>query len=196
MIVPTSPISEPVAENAARRRLLGLRGSILLVIAGIVLVAVSAGFFRWSLDSADGARDRYSNAVEAAKKSEVERLATIARLAAARVVADRLAAEVKAKADSDATAIAAGFTPGGTNVYWKPAPSSCGYLNCSTVLVTVIQDCFRGVYVAASLMSGSTSIGLTNGITAGLPAGGSAVLRMEFSSRPDSVTVTDAHCLG
>jgi hypothetical protein len=167
-----------------------------LVLAAAVLVLAAGGLFIWSAVDVSAASAAHSHA--AAREAARE----VARQNAATAIAD--AAEAKAQAaalaqaNEHATMAANGFAPGSSGVYYKGAKGgSCEmYLNCSYLEVAVTTPCPSGIYIAASLLSGNISIGTTNSITAGLPANGKALVRLNFSEQPDSVTITDAHCLG
>jgi hypothetical protein len=168
------------------------RVPIGLVIAAGVLLFAAGGLFTWSAVTVSHARAAHSHAVA----QQVD------REAAATQKADDAQAKAEAVAlalaRENATMAANGFAEGSPGVYYKGITGgSCeAYLNCSYLEVAATTPCPSGVYIAASLLSGKVSIGTANSITAALPANGTAVVRLNFSERPDSITITDAHCLG
>ncbi len=186
---------KPSKKSQARHGATHQHFTILLAIS-LICVAASAAFYITSSDQLVSTRAGHVHAEAAAadrKKAQEAKDKAAALQAAADALATAKAVVDKAYAD-------AGFSPGSEGVYFKFADANsytCGYFDCAYVLVTVSQPCNAGVYVAASILRQTTSIGLTNGITAGLPAGGTAtVLLQDDTGGGDSFSITDIHCMG
>lgn len=190
--------SETVLEMAIKpRRPMTLRAALSLLIAGALIATAGTGFWLWSGAQLAGAQ----TANDAARTAYSKR-------AAAQMAADI----AKGAADSDAAFAAEslalidgvwakdGFLPAGEGLYYKFADQgegSCGYFDCAFVFVATTDACNAGVYVAASLMAGQTSVGYTNDISGGLAAGGHATMTLQDAEgAADSFRITDVHCLG
>ncbi|WP_442545198.1 hypothetical protein ACSBOX_05850 [Arthrobacter sp. KN11-1C] len=75
---------------------------------------------------------------------------------------------------------------------------TCSYLKCSVVHVTTMAaaGCPGGLYVAASIEHGSSSLGLANSITAPLAQGKDAIVKLDDATgQGDGFRLADIHCL-
>jgi hypothetical protein len=96
---------------------------------------------------------------------------------------------------------AQGWTQFAGDFYYQYADKSeytCGYSNCSYVHVTTMapNGCPGGLYVAATIDRGEASVGMTNSITAALPQGKDAIVKLEDrTGAGDKIGLTDLHCL-
>jgi hypothetical protein len=94
-----------------------------------------------------------------------------------------------------------GWTQFAGDFYYQYADKSeytCGYSNCSYVHVTTMapNGCEGGLYVAATIDKGGSSVGMTNSITAALPQGKDAIVKLEdHTGAGDKIGLTDLHCL-
>lgn len=76
---------------------------------------------------------------------------------------------------------------------------SCGYSQCLVYHVTTMAPagCSGGLYVEATVDAGGASVGRANSITASLPQGKDAIVKLtDTSGVGESMGLTDLHCLG
>jgi hypothetical protein len=191
-----------VSDKKAKRPRTSLRLGVAVpfLAAALALVVASGVLFVWSTLQVSFAQSANTEAKAAASVRETAMIDAEARARIAR----KAGSEAKAAADIKAAEVdimgTAGYSPGGTGVYFKfaaPSDYTCGSFECVYVTIMTTDPCNAGVYVAASKMRGGTSIGFTNAITAGMPAFGSAsVLLQDTSNSGVSFQLTDVHCMG
>jgi hypothetical protein len=179
-----------------RRSVLSKRAVLLLLILGTVLASGGAAVLSWSMSELNTAQIAHSIAVQDAAGRMEARKASALKVAADRANSDRYAAEVAANAAADAAAGAAGFTSGGGGVYYRLVQAPCSVSHCVHFEVQVQADCAAGVHIVGSLLRASVSTGVVEGSTAGLGPGENAMLELAVTGNPDSISVTDARCLG
>jgi hypothetical protein len=96
---------------------------------------------------------------------------------------------------------AQGWTQFAGDFYYQYADKSqytCGYSNCSYIHVTTMASngCPGGLYVAATIDRGESSVGMTNSITAALTQGKDAIVKLEdHTGAGDKIGLTDLHCI-
>ncbi|MBT2549753.1 hypothetical protein [Arthrobacter sp. ISL-65] len=147
---------------------------------------------------------------EAAKKKKAESDAFWAKVDA----------ENKAQREKDAKALAAfeasdggeaettkremeklGWTQFAGDFYYQFADKSeysCSYSKCLVVHVTTMAPagCPGGLYVEATVDAGGASVGRANSITAALPQGKDAIVKLtDTSGAGEAMALTDLHCL-
>jgi hypothetical protein len=205
-----NPAAEPEVRPTKRRRQVAV-----IVVSLVVAVAVAGGAVWWF-----GAElpSQHAAAAQAAEQALVD--------AAAKKKADDSAAfwagvekENKAAADKEAarraTAALAppvdrirpqmeaqGWTQFSGVFYYQYADKSeysCGYFNCIVVHVTTMAEkgCSGGLYVEATVDMGNATVGRANSITAALPQGKDAIVKLQDTTgHGDTFALTDLHCLG
>lgn len=75
---------------------------------------------------------------------------------------------------------------------------SCSYSKCLVVHVTTMAPtgCPGGLYVEATVDAGGASVGRANSITAALPQGKDAIVKLtDTSGAGEAMALTDLHCL-
>lgn len=83
--------------------------------------------------------------------------------------------------------------------YADPSEYSCSYSRCLVVHVTTMAaaGCADGLYVEATVDAGGASVGRANSITASLPQGKDAIVKLtDTSGVGEKMGLTDLHCLG
>ena len=172
------------------------------VAFALVVAGLGGGGVIWSSDEVAVAQAHLVSAKQdaSARRVQVQKLDAAKAAAAAEAAVEVQAAALQAS--EDATYALAGYkTAGaGTGLHYKFADNgsyTCGYFSCTFVEIIASKGCNAGVYIAASILRGGTSIGFTNGISAGLPPDGSAsVLLQNTSGDGDTFSLTDVHCMG
>jgi hypothetical protein len=97
---------------------------------------------------------------------------------------------------------AQGWTHFADDFYYQYADKSeysCGYARCIVVHVTTMASagCADGLYVEATVDAGGASVGRANSITASLPQGKDAIVKLtDTSGVGETMGLTDLHCLG
>lgn len=97
---------------------------------------------------------------------------------------------------------AQGWTQFSGHYYYQYADKSeytCSYSRCLVVHVTTMAPagCSRGLYVEATVDAGGASVGRANSITAALPQGKDAIVKLtDTSGMGETMGITDLHCLG
>ncbi|MEO5317734.1 hypothetical protein PV761_03945 [Arthrobacter sp. CC3] len=191
----------------------GDRGRIIIIcVVAVVLALGGAGFLAANLSTqaeqraeaeASAASASAAAAADASASAEAKRTADNAASAArarARSVAEeaRKAAE---RADSELKQMEArGWTSAGNQMYFQYLSDSeftCGRWKCTFLDVVSMapNGCPGGIYVAVSIDRGEGSIGSTNEITAGLPTGKVARVKLEdTSNQGDGFQITKMNC--
>lgn len=174
----------------------------IAIALSLIFAAVGGGGVIWSSNGLATARSHLVSARSDASARRTEVLKVRVAAAAAATAAADAAQAASFQASQDAMYAVAGLKPAGagSGIYYKFADSgtySCGYFSCTYVFVLASKGCNSGVYIAASILRNGTSIGLANGISAGLPVGGTAsVLLQDTSNGGNTFSLTDVHCMG
>jgi hypothetical protein len=143
-----------------------------------------------------------SASAEAKKKADA---ASVARAQALSVAeeARKTAEREQARADSEIKQMEdRGWRAAGNHLYFQYLSDSeftCGRWNCTFLDVVSMapNGCPGGIYVAVSIDRGAGSIGSTNEITAGLPTGKVARVKLEdTSNQGDGFQITKMNCHG
>jgi hypothetical protein len=198
------------------------KGQLPLILAGIGLAVMLAlaGLF-WlghSVPAQQGAEGQAAARAqsqggddEAAKKKKAESDAFWAKVNA----------ENKAQREKDAKALAAseaspevedvstkrqmedlGWKQFSGDFYYQFADKSeysCSYSKCIVVHVTTMAPagCPGGLYVEATVDAGGASVGMANSITAALPQGKDAIVKLtDTSGMGEAMALTKIRCLG
>lgn len=194
----------------------GNRGRIIIIcVVAVVLALGGAGFLAANLSTqaeqraeaeASVASASAAASADASASAEAKRTADNAASAArarARSVAEeaRKAAERAERADSELKQMEArGWTSAGNQMYFQYLSDSeftCGRWKCTFLDVVSMapNGCPGGIYVAVSIDRGEGSIGSTNEITAGLPTGKVARVKLEdTSNQGDGFQITKMNC--
>ncbi|MGO4856222.1 hypothetical protein [Arthrobacter sp. 2MCAF14] len=197
---------------------------IILILVLVLVLAAGSGAAWWfsaglpAVQAADAQTAAQASKDAAAKKKKEDSDAFWAKVQAdnarvadqyqkdaaassARQAADK-AAEQAGTSESIRTQMEAqGWTRFSGPFYYQYAPKSeytCGYLKCSVVHVTTMAaaGCPGGLYVAASIEHGSSSLGLANSITAPLAQGKDAIVKLDDTTgQGDGMRLADIHCL-
>lgn len=167
-----------------------------LVVLGALVAASGASVLAWSESELTTAQAIHAGAVQDAAQRADARKSTALKVAADRANSDRYAAEVAANAAADSAAEAEGFSRGGDGVYYRLVEAPCIAAGCVHLEVRVRASCAGGVQIIGSLLRASASIGGVEGSTGGLAAGETATVEIAVKGNPDSISVTDARCLG
>ncbi len=210
---PETPGVQQAPEPRRRRR----RRIIISLVAVLALALGGAGFLVANLSAQAGQRAEAeasaasassSASARASASAEAKRAADNAASVAqassdaeeARKAAER--EQAQAQADSENKQMEArGWTSGGNQMYFQYLDHSkftCGTWNCAVLDVVSMapNGCLGGIYVAVSIDRGQGSIGSTNEITAGLPAGKVARVKLEdTSNQGDGFQITKMNCL-
>lgn len=83
--------------------------------------------------------------------------------------------------------------------YADPSEYTCSFSRCLVVHVTTMAaaGCPDGLYVEATVDAGGASVGRANSITASLPQGKDAIVKLtDTSGVGEKMGLTDLHCLG
>lgn len=206
---------EPPSPKRKPRRL-------ALVITAVVFAAALTGCGVWWLgvglpaqEAASAQAAEHEKTEAGAKKKAEDSAAFWAKVDAENKVLAAKDAAAAAKFDASyeadrATEAAAsikkqmedqGWTQFAGDFYYQYADKSeytCGYSSCLYVHVTTMapNGCPGGLYVAATIDSGSSSVGKANSITAALPQGKDAIVKLEdHSGAGEKMGLTDVHCL-
>lgn len=205
----------PGVHDAAPEARRGNRVRTIMIICGVAVVLAlgGAGFLAANLSAqaeqraeaeASAASASAAASAEASASAEAKRTADNAASAAraqARSVAEeaRKAAE---RADSELKQMEArGWKSAGNQMYFQYLSDSeftCGRWKCTFLDVVSMapNGCPGGIYVAVSIDRGQGSIGSTNEITAGLPTGKVARVKLEdTSNQGDGFQITKMNCL-
>lgn len=175
-----------------------------VAIIGPIWVANSTAAAKQAADaqaSAKASADAAA-AVQASARASAQAAARAAQAAqeqaaaAAQAEADRQA-DVKSQMEAQGWHHASGYS------YYKWADHSqytCSVLDCSYVLVVSMapNGCPGGFYVEASIERGNLSVGMANGVTAGLSQGKVAAVKLQDTSGTGSgngfqLTTVDCH---
>lgn len=209
-IYPTKGLPLPGRKPRKRKR----KALIIALAAALVALVGGGWWFGVGLpaNQAADARAAEQTKTEAAAKKKAEDSAAFW----AQVAKDNKAKSEKAAADaaafnasqaarqSDSVKTqmeAQGWTQFAGVFYYQYADKSeytCGYSNCSYVHVTTMapNGCAGGLYVAATIDRGGSSVGMTNSITAALTQGKDAIVKLEdHTGAGDKIGLTDLHCL-
>ena len=203
--------SEP--RRRIRRRTIVISLVAILALAlgcGVLLVAnLSAQAAQRAEVQASASAASSSASAQASASAEARRIAdnaaSAARERANSVVeeARKSAERQQALADSETKQMEAqGWKAAGNQLYFQYLPDSqftCGRWKCTFLDVVSMapSGCPGGIYVAVSIDRGAGSIGSTNEITAGLPTGKVARVKLEdTSNQGDGFQITKMNCLG
>ena len=208
------PAAEPRPQRGKRRTL------VPVLIAVGVLIAVAAGGGAWWFGTELPARQ--ATAAQASAQAAEQALVD----AAAKKKADDSAAfwasvdqDNKAAAETEAQRRVAaamappvdrikpqmeaqGWTQFSGDFYYQyagPSEFSCGYFNCIVVHVTTMaaNGCPGGLYVEATVDMGDATVGRANSITAALPQGKDAIVKLQDTTgHGDKLALTELRCLG
>jgi len=186
-------------------------GVTLMLVVALAIAAGGSGFLVFERTQLAMAQSERAVALErkAAKDKAVadqnakDQAAAAAAASAAQAVAAAAAETARLKAEADAAAQAAGYTPSPTadgEVFIKGMEGGCTtMLPCSWLAVAVVRPCLTGVYIAANLeTSDGIVVGTTNSITGALDPQHPAVVELKYTSEATAdltSRVTDAHCL-
>lgn len=188
-------------------------GALLAMLLSSALLAAAAGlFYIWSANQLNIAEKQHSVAAEAmdakvaaekqAAEIEAKRKADAAAAAAA-VAREKAAAarEEAAKAARDKSYIDAGWdVTVADGIYVAPVQGEYYCTTdapmCATFNIVTDEPCMAGVVVSVSMLRDDVSVEGVSGVSAGLPAGGQALMELGASSDFDTYLITDVHCLG
>ncbi|GAB3557814.1 hypothetical protein GCM10027405_03270 [Arthrobacter alkaliphilus] len=210
-------VTGPAGTRNSRRRLLIILAVALVLVLGLgttVWFTISAP----AVEAADAKASAQASADAAAKKKKEDSDAFWAQVQAdnanraaqqAKDAAARNASQAAEKAAQEAGTSesirtqmeAQGWTRFSGPYYYQYAPKSeysCGNLKCSVVHVTTMAaaGCPGGLYVAASIEHGASSVGLANSITAPLAQGKDAIVKLDDTTgQGDGIRLADIHCL-
>lgn len=193
------------------------RNLIIASIAASLLALGGAGIWAANIS----AQEAEQRTVAAAASASAEASAQASTAAAAKKAAEdaaffaseraRMATEKAAQAqeveqlrsESERKQMEAqGWTFAGNQMYFQYLDNSkftCGSWKCTYlgVVSMALNGCPGGIYVAVSIDRGKSSIGSTNEITAGLPKGKIAQVKLEdTSNQGDGFQITKMNCLG
>ncbi|GAA4035311.1 hypothetical protein GCM10023063_19700 [Arthrobacter methylotrophus] len=200
------------------------RKRVILILALVLVLAVGSGAAWWfstglpAAQAADAQAAAQASADAAAKKKKEDSDAFWAKVQAdntklydkqrsdaasfnASQAADQAAQQAGTSESIRTQMEAQGWTRFSGPFYYQYAPKteySCGYLKCSVVHVTTMAaaGCPGGLYVAASIEYGSSSLGLANSITAPLAQGKDAIVKLDDTTgKGDGMRLADIHCL-
>lgn len=172
------------------------RAVVLAMLLGLSLAAGGSALLLWSTGELANARSAHTLAVRAAGDRQTARVDKALKVAADRANSDRYAAQVAADAAADSAAAASGFSRGGEGVYYQLIDRACTASTCVHLEVMLRAACPAGVHVVGRLLRSSASIGAVEGSTAALATGESTILELAVPGDPDTIQITEAHCLG
>ncbi|GHG61351.1 hypothetical protein GCM10012320_36200 [Sinomonas cellulolyticus] len=185
------------AEPDPHRTRKGHRTAAVIGILLAAAVVAGVGAVMWSENSAAAvaqAQAAASASQVAAANASASASAKASALAAAEALQEEQAlasASAQAEADQQASVKSQMEAQGwhqasGYNYYrWEDHSNfRCGTLQCSYVLVVseAPEGCTGGFYVEASIERGRMSVGMANGVTAALPRGKIAAVKLEDTS--------------
>jgi hypothetical protein len=203
----------PEPRRRTRRRIIIISLVAVLALAlggaGLLVANLSAQTERRAEGSASADYASSSASAQASASAEAKRKADNAA-SAARAQAYSVAEEARktaereqARADSEIKQMEdRGWTSAGNQMYFQYLSNSeftCGRWNCTFLDVVSMapNGCPGGIYVAVSIDRGAGSIGSTNEITAGLPTGKVARVKLEdTSNQGDGFQITKMNCHG
>ena len=192
-------MSNPPKSTRVRRKL-SVRVVITLMACASLVAGSGTGFWMWSSNTLAVSEHEYASAaaiVDDAREAALAKKAEQANAARATLAAATLAAEQQAALDKSMAD--QGWSSAGNEIYFQFADSNdytCGYFDCAYVNVHVVNACNAGVYLSASILDGTTAVGLDNGVTGGLPAGGNAQILLQDTRGGGTFSITDLHCMG
>lgn len=201
--IPT--VQGPETQKGKRRR------NIIISLVAAVLALGGAGLYTANLSAqaeqqAETAAASASASAAAAAKQKADDAALLARVTRARLSNDAQEAKKaeemeQARTESEIKQMEAqGWTSAGSQMYFKYLDHSkftCGSWKCTylDVVSMALNGCPGGIYVAVSIDRGEGSIGSTNEITAGLPNGKVARVKLEdTSNQGDGFQITKMNC--
>lgn len=205
---PEMPAGQHEAGTGKRRN-----KTIIVSLAVAVIALGGAGLFIANQTAkaeqqaaAAAAASAQASAVAAAEASAKQKADDAAQLARAQASSDaqkaKRAEEMdQARADSELKQMQAqGWTSAGNQMYFKYLDHSeftCGHWKCTYLDVVSMapNGCPGGIYLAVSIDRGGGSIGSTNELTAGLPKGKTALVKLEdTSNQGDGFQITTMNC--
>ena len=200
---------EPAAENSdvaegmpiktsRRRRRMPVKAFGFTLAAALILLLGSGGYLAWSYQNHAEIVD-HATVVKAVFDAEVEADAVIAAQAKAVAAAAAAAARVaKAAADEAATMALAGYSPAGDGMYYRFAEDSefsCGYYDCTAVVVSTASTTCSGVYLEANLIRNDVVVGFVNDTAGSLGKYSVAVMTLEdYQDTGGAFRITKVNC--
>ena len=187
----------PIKTKRQRRRMPGKAFGFALAPALILLLG-SGGYLAWSYQNHAEIVD-HATVVKAVFDAEVEADAVIAAQAKAVAAAAAAAARVaKAAADEAATMALAGYSPAGDGMYYRFAEDSefsCGYYDCTAVVVSTASTTCSGVYLEANLIRNDVVVGFVNDTAGSLGKYSVAVMMLEdYQDTGGAFRITKVNC--
>ena len=184
-------------------------GVLLAMLLSSALFASASGlFYFWSVNQLNVAQQQHFVAVEAMdrKVAAEERAAEIEKVKEAEVAAADAAASAAARQKANDAIRDKAYTDAGWDVTVADGiyfASMAGEYFCTTnapscAVFNIVTDepCMAGVFVSVSMLRDEVSFEGVSGISAGLPAGGQALMELGASSDFDTYLITDIYCLG
>ncbi|MEB0286772.1 hypothetical protein QN345_00120 [Cryobacterium sp. 10I1] len=168
----------------------------MILIPGLLLGG-SIGFNQYTASQVATAQSDVDQAQVAAHQRSAKAAASLQARQAANAAAATASAAQKSQDDAMKDQ---GYSPASKDLYFRFAPDknfTCGSVPCAAVYIYTFAACASGVYIAASIMDGSSSVGFTNKITGALSAASDASAMLEnYLGYGTSFKITDVHCMG